>query len=136
METADSGRQTFRKPERLVSRLAFERLMKQGESLHQFPVRAVWKSFQLPTPYPIQVAFSVPKRNFRRAVDRNRIKRLMREAYRKNKNLLYTLLKGTGKQYAVMFVFTGKKLPSFQEIERLVSSTLENIAKSVQKTAE
>lgn len=124
METTTSGRQTFRKPERLVSKLAFERLLKDGESHHEFPVRGIWKQLTLPTPFPVQVAFSVPKRNFKRAVDRNRIKRLLRESYRKNKAGLYTFLKDGGKQYALLFVYTGRKLPAYAEIDGQIRSIL------------
>jgi ribonuclease P protein component len=123
-----SGRQTFRKPERLVSRLAFEALLKDGQAHLTFPVRMVWKEMTLPTRFPMQVAFSVPKRNFRRAVDRNLIKRLMREAYMKNKGELYSLLEGKGKQFAVLFVYTGRKIPKYQDITSCIQTNLRHFA--------
>ena len=128
MNSIASGRQTFRKPERLVSRLAFEALLKDGAGRHEFPIRMVWKEMKLPTPFPVQVAFSVPKRNFRRAVDRNRIKRLMRETYRKNKGELYSLLEGKGKQFALLFVYTGKKIPDSAEVGTRIQSNLRYFA--------
>lgn len=132
MSTTLSGRQTFRKPERLVSRLAFESLLEQGDGHVVFPVRMVWKEMPLPTRYPVQVAFSVPKRNFRRAVDRNRIKRLMRESYRQNKNSLYALMEGKGKQFALLFVYVGRKLPVAGEVATGIRSNLHHIASILQ----
>ena len=101
------SRQTFKKLERLVSRKVIEQLMAEGKNLHMSPFRLVWLPKKLLSPYPLQVAFSVPKRNFRMAVQRNRIKRLMREVYRKNKSTLYALLKARNEQYAMLLVYTG-----------------------------
>lgn len=134
MSSILSGRQTFRKPERLVSKLAFESLLQQGEGHVTFPVRMVWKEMVLPTRYPVQVAFSVPKRNFKRAVDRNRIKRLMRESYRQNKNALYTLLAGQNKQFALLFVYIGRKLPAGEEVSAGIRSNLHHLASLLQPT--
>lgn len=132
MSSILSGRQTFRKPERLVSRLAFESLFENGEGHVAFPVRMVWKEMTLPTRYPVQVAFSVPKRNFRRAVDRNRIKRLMRESYRQNKNTLYALLEVKGKQFALLFVYVGRKLPVSGDVSTGIRSNLHHLASLLQ----
>jgi ribonuclease P protein component len=131
MTTPLSGRQTFRKPERLVSKIAFEQLLKDGKSFHEFPVRVIWKEMPLPTPYPLQVAFSVPKRIFKRAVDRNRVKRLLRESYRKNKVLIQPFLSGKNKQYAVLFVYTGKKLPDYADVQQRMISILQQLATTV-----
>lgn len=127
-----SGRQTFRKPERLVSRLLFERLLREGNRIQGSPIRLLWIRSPLATPYPVQVAFSVPKRNFRRAVDRNRIKRLLRESYRKNKSGLYSLLSGRSQQYALLFVFHGQRMPDHHEIESQLTSLLQRFAKATQ----
>lgn len=134
MSSILSGRQTFRKPERLVSRLAFESLLENGDGHVAFPVRMVWKEMTLTTRYPMQVAFSVPKRNFRRAVDRNRIKRLMRESYRQNKNTLYALLEGRSKQFALLFVYVGRKLPVAGDVTTGIRSNLHHLASLLQPT--
>jgi ribonuclease P protein component len=131
-----SGRQTLRKPERLVSKLAFDRLMKNGKRQHDPPVSAVWTSMSLPTTAPVQVAFSVPKRQFPRAVDRNRVKRLMREVYRKNKTIVYPLIQGKGKQYAILFVYTSNKLPSYAEVNDKICNLLNRLADVLQKSPE
>lgn len=131
MNPSPSFRNTFRKPERLVSKIAFDHLIREGSSCHEFPIRLIWKSMKLPSSFPAQVAFSVPRRNFRRAVDRNRIKRLMREVYRKNKGDLYSLLNENQMQYALLFVYTGKALPTYDEVRTKITLTLQHFAENI-----
>lgn len=79
---------------------------------------------------PLQVGFAVSGRSFKRAVDRNRIKRLGREAYRLNKHELYETLKAKEMQMQVFFVFIGKTLPNFEEVEKAMKSILEKLIQS------
>lgn len=77
---------------------------------------------------PLQVAFAVSKKKFRRAHDRNRIKRLMREAYRLNKHLVYQKLENREASYALVFVFFGNELPTQSEITHKIKKLLERFA--------
>lgn len=124
-------RNTFRKLERLVSRKSFESLVREGRSVHHPPVRMTWQPQALATGFPAATAFTVSKRNFRRAVDRNRIKRLLREAFRKNKSPLYALLEERKQEVAILFVFTGRKLPDYTLIESRVVRCLQDLAGQV-----
>ena len=84
---------TFKKQERLKSKKTIELLFKNGNIINEFPVKAVWIKTTLPEKDAVsQVSFSVPKRLFKKAIDRNRIKRLLRESYRLNKPLLISIL--------------------------------------------
>jgi len=72
----------------------------------------VYEITELPVTFPAQVMFSASKRIFKRAHDRNRVKRLLREAYRKQKHIVYTSLSGANKQAALHFIFTGRQIPN------------------------
>jgi ribonuclease P protein component len=126
-------RQTFRKLERLVSRKTIEQLMASGQSLQVAAFRLVWLKTTLSSPYPVQVAFSVPKRNFKKAVERNRIKRMMREVYRKNKSIVYPLLTGRKEQYAILIIYTGRSVPAFGEVDQKLTLTLKRFSNEIEK---
>ncbi len=79
----------FRKSERLCSRKSIGNLFVNGNSLIHYPFRVIWLDSGAERPFPVKIAFSVPARRVKKAVDRNRIKRLIRESYRHNKNTLY-----------------------------------------------
>lgn len=80
----------------------------------------------LPVPYPVQAAFSVSRRNFKRAVKRNLLKRLMREAYRLNKDRLYQAL-GDKEQLAVMFIYAGREVKDYELIEKSLKQALSKL---------
>jgi len=107
----------FNKLEKLKSRKLITELFSSQQSIAQFPFRLVWNITELNSPYPAQVAFSVPKRTFKKAVDRNFIKRQMRDVYRLNRRGLYKTLKNSNQQAAIMLLFTGKKKYIYKELE-------------------
>src|SRR5689334_11723255 len=111
---------TFRKEERLSSRKVIEKVVTEGKNINNQSFRLKWVKTELKTKYPAQLALSVPKKSFKRAVDRNRIKRLMREVYRKNKGKFYDLLKERNEQYALLLGYTGKTIPDYKEVEEKV----------------
>ena len=77
----------------------------------------------------LQAGFSTSTRNFKKAVDRNRIKRLMRECYRLQKNSLQTELEENHKNLAVFFIYTGKELPEYSLVFDKIGSALERLEK-------
>lgn len=79
---------TFKKQERLTSRKAIAKLMASGKPLNSFPFRAIYLLCNGDDRFPLKILISVPKKKFRKATDRNRIKRLIREAWRTQKHLL------------------------------------------------
>ena len=130
------GRHTFHKLEKLCSRKLFTELAAKGQKINAFPFRLVWLQSPLPSQYPIQAGFTVPKRNFKKAVDRNRVKRLMREVYRKNKADLYSLKSVSGSQYALLFIYSGTELPDFPITEEKIKLLLHRFAELSKKNTE
>jgi ribonuclease P protein component len=108
---------TFKKTERLCDRKLITALYTEGKTLFNHPFKLQWQEITLDTPIPVQVVIAVPKRHFKKAIQRNRLKRQMREAYRKNKHLLYEYALENRQQFAWMLVYIAKEPEKFAIIE-------------------
>ena len=120
---------TFRKQERIVSRTLIESLFGNGnsQSLTAYPLRAVYQQTECrPGCAPVQILISVPKKRFKHAVDRNRIKRQVREAYRHHKQPLTESIP-EDKQLLIAFIWLSDKHSPSREIERRVVHLLQRI---------
>ena len=112
---------TFPKKERLKSKKLIEALFSEGQSVSVYPLRLVYLETTLKTDAHFQTGVSVSKKHFKRAVDRNRIKRLMREAYRLKKGAFFNNITT---QYALMILYIGKKMPTYTEVETKMNQLL------------
>ena len=119
---------TFPKRQRLKSKKIIERLFAEGKSINAFPLRLIFLQTPLTSNTSFQVAVVAPKKNFKSAVKRNRIKRLLREAYRQNKYLIFN---NTEAQYALVILYLGKEMPSFSQIETKTRALLEKFQKKM-----
>lgn len=119
---------TFGKQEKLKSRKLIGKLFEEGKSIKKFPIRLIYIKTDHTSDFPIQASFSVPKRNFKKAVDRNRIKRCLREVYRLEKQLLYDNVKTS---YVIMITFIGKEEPAYLELEQKIQETLALFLKKI-----
>jgi ribonuclease P protein component len=110
---------SFTRPERLKSRKAISSLFRGGHSFVAYPLRVVWKesSPYLAAMSRVQVLISVPKRNFKSAVDRNRLKRQIREAYRLQKQEFYDKIEASDLHISLMVSYIAKEALPFAEIE-------------------
>ena len=118
---------TFPKEEHLCRKKLIEELFsKQSSSFGVYPLRIVWIKAVAPISTPPQVLISVSKRTFKRAVDRNRLKRLIREAYRLNKYRLTE--QPNGHEIALLgIIFTGKEKSPLTLVEKKLISAFHRL---------
>lgn len=112
-------KQTFRKEERLKSRKIIKSLFDSGKIIHQYPFKVLY-FIEKPqdNKYPAQIGISVSKRNFKRATDRNYIKRKLREAYRLNKQSLYEELYRSDQNLYFFVIYTAKVDMDYNDLEK------------------
>ena len=126
----ETARATFRKRERIVSEKLMEELFSGGNShaLTAFPLRAVYlQKDRNAGDELVQVLVSVPKKRLRHAVDRNRVKRQVRESYRLNKQALLSMLP-CDKRLLLAFVWQSDRLSPTEEVESRVKNLLRRMA--------
>lgn len=104
---------TYPKNEKLKSKITIGLLFSEGKSVSKYPLRLVYCPTALDSDEKIKMGVSVSKKHFKKAVDRNRFKRILRETYRLNKHLLVDHL---DKPYAFMFFYQTKERLSYEEI--------------------
>lgn len=117
---------TYNKAEKLKSRKMIEQLFAEGKSVSVFPLRLVYLKRERIDDSQFKTGVSVGKRHFKKAVDRNRVKRLMREAYRLNKNDGFNNI---SEPYALMILYLGKTEPDFKSISEQMRILLDKFSK-------
>ncbi|GEQ84898.1 ribonuclease P protein component [Patiriisocius marinistellae] len=112
----------FPKQEKLKSRKVISQLFAEGKSYSKFPIKVLY----LPADEAdvTKVTFAVPKKNFKKAVSRNRIKRLLREAYRLNKT---EYLEINGKKFVLLFIYLGKDEFEFKKVQKAMVFVLKKL---------
>ena len=130
------------KSERLTSQLVIEKIFAGGNaSMAAFPLRIVYMQMEKQggeevTGEPLaSILVSVPKKRFRHAVDRNRMKRLIREAYRLNKHILWDVLEGKDFRLALAFVCITDTLPTFYAVNKSMKKALIRISEKLDVNA-
>ncbi|MEE4256340.1 MAG: ribonuclease P protein component [Bacteroidales bacterium] len=124
-------RHTFRKEERLKSSKRIKQLFASGNGFLLYPFRVNWQTVPADGKYPAKVLISASKKHFKKAVQRNRIKRICREAYRKNKRILYDEL--ADKQRSIIFslIYIGNEEETYPLIEKKIIAALHRLISEI-----
>jgi len=124
---------TFERSERLKSAKIIGSLFRDGNSFAAYPLRVVWAPTQAGPAVRATMAVSVSKKRFKTAVERNRVKRLVREAYRLQKHLLYERLETREEHISIMISYIGQEILPYKEVERGVTKMLRKLEESHQQ---
>lgn len=112
----------YSQKEKLKSETLISQLFSEGRSVSAYPLRMVYLETTFTEDIKIKAGVSVSKRNFKNAVDRNHIKRLLREAYRLNKSTYFNKL---STQNALMILYIGKEKPTYNQVDKKMKQLLE-----------
>jgi len=118
----------YPKKEKLKSQKLIEQLFSEGKSVSAFPLRMVYLKTEFEDGVQFKTGVSTSKRNFKNAVDRNRIKRLLKEAYRLNKAVYFNNI---SESYALMILYISKDGIDFDSVETKMKQLLDAFSKKV-----
>ena len=121
---------SYNKTEKLKSRKQLDILFAKGKSFTVFPVK-VWYAYAEEQDNILKTGVGVSSRNFKKAVHRNRVKRLLREAYRTEKQPLQTYLNNTEKKLAVFLLFVDKALPAYNLVKEKTGLCIQRLIKQL-----
>lgn len=122
---------TYPKNERLKSKTIIGLLFSDGKSVSKYPLRLVYRLAEADSEEKIKIGVSVSKKYFKRAVDRNYFKRVLRETYRLNKHLLWDNVE---QPYSLMFFYQTKDKLSYEEINTKTIQLFEKFLQQINKT--
>ncbi|WP_104735131.1 ribonuclease P protein component [Hanstruepera ponticola] len=122
---------TYSKKDKLKSKKLIEQLFTDGQSVSSYPLRLVYLKTNFNENVFAKTGVSVSKKHFKKAVDRNRIKRLMREVYRLNKTNYFNNITT---QYALMILYIGKHIPTYAELEQPMNKLFEKFVDKESKS--
>ncbi len=128
-------RETFHKTERLCSRTLIRQLYRTGKGFTTGPFRVMWQQMPPSGPFPAQVMISVPKSLFPKATGRNLLKRRIREAYRKNKGMLYERLSEQGIRIILIITYNTRETLQYEEIRHKIIVLLHRLNEVVEKSS-
>ena len=126
-------RHTLKKHDRLKSKKLLDSLFKTGETFTVGPIRVFYRSHQEPINSKLQMVVAVPKRKIRKAADRNRVKRLIREAYRINNGELKQTLENAPENWSIGFFYRSSEIPVFKEVNDKIILSLQRLLQQIKR---
>jgi len=119
--------------ERIKHRKLIEDIFSKGNTIYKDFIRINYIESDFSDDIIAKVAFSVPKKKFKRAYKRNRLKRIMREVYRKTKPDFYEILSNKSIKIALLFVYLDDEIKNYEIIEKTMKSALKKLVKKIEK---
>ena len=119
---------SLQKKERIKSKKLMENVFAEGRKINHYPLRLIYLPTQFEDDSQFKIAVVAPKKVFRSAVKRNRIKRLLKEAYRLNKSIIFNNSKGN---FALVFLYLGKEMPDYRQIEEKMVMLLQKFLNTI-----
>ena len=129
-------RNTFRKAEKICNQNQIDSLFKEGKSLKSGLFRLIFIETEVSDNFSVQVLIAVPKKHLRHSVDRNRMKRLIREAYRLNKHKINEVYSRIGKHCDLAVIFNGINCVSQAETTVAINELLDRLIRTHEKNSE
>jgi ribonuclease P protein component len=127
-------KRTFKREERLKNNLHIQDLLKHGHTLSSYPLKIYWKSTVDPSQkYPVRIAVAVPRKKFHRAVDRNILKRRIRESYRKHKHVLYEKMSDSSLKILLMVLYISDESIPYEDIDTALLSAMSKLVNDLEK---
>ncbi len=127
----DKSQLSFSKAERLCGELRINKLFEQGKSFVVYPLRVCWLLMPPAEKAPVQVMVGVPKKKLRKQVQRNRVRRLIRETYRLSKGDLLNEVRGKEAQLLLAFIWMSEQVPEYKDLETKMQEALRQLRKKL-----
>lgn len=131
--TSSMKRHTLQKHERLKSKKLLDSLFKTGETFTVGPIRVFYRPHQESVDSNLQMVVAVPKRKIKKAVERNRVKRLIREAYRVNNGALKEALENAPENWSIGFFYRSSEIPVFKEVNDKIILSLQRLLQQIKR---
>jgi ribonuclease P protein component len=126
---------SYGRNEKLKSRKLMQELFSKGKTFTVYPVKIFYMQPDGELDHPVKVGVGTSTRYFKKAVERNRIKRLLREIYRIEKLPLHKYLNSSGKQVVIFFLYVDKSMPQFSELKTKIHLALHKLIKQLNEAS-